>query len=193
MSIHKAPTVKCDKCGQELKNRDTLRNHMLNVHQSIKNCRICGKGFKHQKFLDKHEKIHSTEIVSKCGKAKRNNLPNREPVKKLKCGVCGKGFTNKLNLEKHKTIHRNCQKKYKCNKCGKRFRRSDTLTEHFQTHNVGKKFKCQTCGKAYQTKRGLRRHQEVEMGGIQRNFECFQCKKRFNRKDTWINQNTCIV
>lgn len=127
--------IQCQKCGQR---HDSA--FICNVSEDHK-CRKCGKGFKSQSCLKRHESTHVKE-------------------KNYFCPQCGKGFARRDVLARHIRMH-NGIKPYECELCGKRFTDSGNLACHQQNiHFKMRNHLCLTCGKRFKSKWYLTKHQE---------------------------------
>ena len=103
------------------------------------------------------------------------------------CSHCGKGFKTKSDWRRHIRIHskgrvlyKDMQRSFICNVCGNGYVHSHDLKRHVRTHTGEKPFKCSDCGQAFKRKRNLTEHIRTHTGK-RRPFQCWKCKKRFNR------------
>ena len=115
-SVHeKLKAYKCECCGKEFSQKNTLNTHLKIVHKNEKDhkCDVCEKHFS-QRELKKHLKIvHFLE--------KLNNY---------RCMSCEKKFGDNTSLKRHvKTVHEN-QRQHDCNFCGKFFGIKSGLIMH---------------------------------------------------------------
>ena len=106
------------KCKRKFKSSNGLKNHITLCHKpdSFVTCDICGKGFKQNKHLKQHKKVHEKLPVrcDQCG----TELPNEFRLKQHKeqyhtlvspkCQVCGQIFENRATQRMH---NKTCLKK----------------------------------------------------------------------------------
>ena len=100
----------CIQCGKTFKRQAYLRKHQLTHDaESIYVCQYCSKIFPHDNARAKHEQTHTTG-------------------KELTCTLCNTSFPNKIVLEKHVRQHGN--DKFDCKYCDNSFCSSPGLTRH---------------------------------------------------------------
>ena len=104
--------VKCNVCGKALKNRRTLRRHVMKYHiESMKfverqdakyKCETCDKNFSNTESYNAHARsFHKSE-------------------RSCRCDFCDKSFRVRSNLEDHiKYTHSKGQGFIKCSECNK--------------------------------------------------------------------------
>jgi len=105
----------------ESNNPDDLMSSML---LSFK-CKVCGKGFKHRRSLNRHVKLHSGE-------------------KNFKCQYCTTAFARSDHLKAHLRTHNN-SKPFKCSICQCGYSSPAALKVHIAHHHSKSKFKCVLC------------------------------------------------
>ncbi|RNA16573.1 zinc finger protein 423-like, partial [Brachionus plicatilis] len=88
-------------------------------------CRVCGKGFKHRRSLNRHVKLHSGE-------------------KNFKCPFCTTAFARSDHLKAHIRTHNN-SKPYRCSICQCGYSTQAALKVHIAHHHSKSKFKCVLC------------------------------------------------
>lgn len=105
-------------CTKKLKNRASLRRHLL-VHAPRDHvCAECGKAFSESAKLKRHFLVHTGERPFRCT-----------------FEGCGKRFSLDYNLRTHVRIHTG-EKRFVCpfESCHKRFVQSNNLKVHMLTH-----------------------------------------------------------
>ncbi|XP_028382114.1 zinc finger protein 42 homolog [Phyllostomus discolor] len=111
------------ECAKLLKNRDSLRKHVLLVHGPRNHvCAECGKAFAEKSKLKRHFMVHTGERPFQCT-----------------FKGCGKRFSLAYNLRTHVRVHTG-EKTYVCTfqGCLKRFSQSTNLKNHLLTHTKSK-------------------------------------------------------
>ena len=87
--LHIDVQVKCQQCGKEMKNKKSLRKHILMVHNDVPvKCEQCGKEMKNKTTLARHIKnIHNNSSTF------------------VKCDLCQKNL-KKHSMKSHQAMHR---------------------------------------------------------------------------------------
>ena len=88
-------------------------------------CKVCHKGFKHRRSLNRHVKLHSGE-------------------KNFKCLQCSSAFARSDHLKAHLRTHNN-SKPYKCSVCQCGYNTQAALKVHIAHHHSKSKFRCTLC------------------------------------------------
>ena len=76
--------VDCEECGKTLRDKQVLKNHMINIHTEEMpfKCDKCDKCFKQAGNMKQHQLLHSN-------------------VKNFTCNACEKKFKHKGDLKRH--------------------------------------------------------------------------------------------
>lgn len=130
---------KCGICGQILKTKKYLKQHVL-VHKGHRpyTCSVCGFSFAQKTPYNKHMKVHSG-------------------VRDIVCELCGKAFAVKRMLNQHMESHKN-QNEFLCHICSRSFKSKRYLTDHLRYHEKGHQYKCDICLKDFRRPSELSKH-----------------------------------
>ncbi|XP_041378116.1 uncharacterized protein LOC121390382 [Gigantopelta aegis] len=196
METH-AVANECPICHKVLAKHTNIMIHIDTMHTKQEECvcNICGKKFRHPRYLRLHLGRHSgvkPHVCSVCGKRffATNTLRCHMEVHKDQserqyrhiCSVCGRGFNGKSSLDDHMNKHTGA-KPHSCPLCGVKFGFRSMLYKHHQfVHSNLRPFSCTICPKSYKSKQRLSAHM-VSHTGISR-FNCLQCKKAFSTSST---------
>ncbi|XP_056156675.1 putative transcription factor Ovo-like 1a [Lampris incognitus] len=115
-------------------------------------CKVCQKGFQHQRMLNRHAKCHNQ-------------------TKRHLCTFCGKGFNDTFDLKRHVRTHTGVRP-YKCSLCDKAFTQRCSLESHMKKiHGVTQKYAykerrnklyvCEECGHTAGTQEELGFHHQA--------------------------------
>ena len=137
---------KCTFCNKVYKAKQNLLKHMKMQHtyNPPVACNICGKTFRCENTLQRHQIVHSD-------------------MRPFKCHICHKAFKYRGALYKHMTTH-STEKPHKCDVCHRGFSHINYLRNHYMIHTGEKPHKCQVCGQAFRQKgdhlQHLKKHAE---------------------------------
>jgi KRAB domain-containing zinc finger protein len=148
----------CDICGNRLKTRKSMHNHLKrHFQEKTFKCKDCGKGFRTRSHLERHENFK----------------------KAVKCKVCSFEMKCQYGLQQHEKIH---EKDLKCSQCSYVTTKIYLLKMHKRIHE--KRLKCETCGDSFSFPSFLKSHQLKKQHGIyakgdQEIHSCDKCDSRF--------------
>ncbi|CAI5791048.1 finger 646 [Podarcis lilfordi] len=141
---HKTGHFACSLCSKAYPNLMSLKNHQR-IHYEVKRhrCLDCGKAFKWQRQLLRHQRRPHPCGQSAPGQEREGSLaaPQREqggsgpgeaPPGSFQCQTCPKHFPNRAALRNHSRVH--AKKRFQCSECGKPYRASRSLKRHLRRH-----------------------------------------------------------
>ena len=168
---------KCDVCSKEYKLKGNLANHLIKVHNEVKDekddgktCKICKKIFRDRGKRNRHiQAVHEKNNKVKCLECDKEFSSNdsmmyhiRNIHKKIgmsKCDECGKMCSSIGNLKKHIAQIHDKSTSVSCNICEKKFNSQCNLTQHIiKVHERVEKCKCKLCGKELMSAKGMEYH-----------------------------------
>ncbi|KAL0808599.1 hypothetical protein ABMA28_013040 [Loxostege sticticalis] len=146
----------CANCDRQFKRKNTLAEHMMDVHIE-KKCRHCNLRFVRKKYLFHLNEKHGVSMPT--------------------CGVCGLRTLMQSSLVRHqRNVHLN-EKNKKCQLCSKMFYTQSNLQDHMITHQQNRIFRCDVCAKAFARRGCLKTHCRIHTG--EKPFSCSFCAVSF--------------
>ncbi|KAK0164102.1 hypothetical protein PV328_002765 [Microctonus aethiopoides] len=151
--------ARCGICQEWFNDHTTMLNHLKvhseNVFPKNFSCTTCGKSFKENWQLQRHERSHKRPIATI-----------------YECSVCNKPFPDKARLDTHEKIHI-VDKTYHCPKCNKIFFKELSLITH------------QCTGVSLSTKRNSAKAKTNQKKAtspvvVDKKFKCSKCPEMFD-------------
>jgi len=136
-------------------------------------CKVCGKGFKHRRSLNRHVRLHSGE-------------------KNYKCPHCTTAFARSDHLKAHIRTHNN-SKPYRCAVCQCGYNTQAALKVHIAHHHSKSKFKCVLCNNLeFHSQLALEGHvytKHSNSGAITADMEAFKADHDMVNTTNDLNEN----
>ena len=195
--------MKCDVCQSKIHNTAALKRHLSEVHnqelQKDFKCKLCGKKFLSQGYLNDHTKMHSDNKPFECpecgrkfykkanfSKHMQTHIIKNEKDKNFKCELCEKLFYNKLSLKNHQVVHSDT--KFNCQYCSHQSKFKGSLKSHVKAiHENDKKFECIPCKRTFLQKSELTKHINAFCKYSDRckelKFKCDKCDFAYDAKE----------
>ncbi|XP_059056433.1 zinc finger protein OZF-like isoform X2 [Achroia grisella] len=153
---HQKPEYLCGECNRKFRRKNTLAEHMMDVHIE-KKCSNCDLKFVRKKLLFHMNEVHDAPIPT--------------------CGICGLRTLLQSALVRHqRNVHLN-EKDKRCSICEKAFYTQSNLQDHMITHDQNRVFNCGVCAKTFARKECYRAHYRIHTG--ERPFACNLCNAAF--------------
>ncbi|XP_049587132.1 zinc finger protein 184 isoform X2 [Syngnathus scovelli] len=147
--------------------KETVGNALASEKNESKLCQYCGKSFKFQSALVRHERVHTRE-------------------KPYKCDICGKAFGQSYFLRVHELTHWPV-KRYNCTACKKSFSHYSNAKNHTcrppggQPSNLLAKpsltYTCHICKNILDSLQKFNKHMRGHIGT--KLYRCLYCDKLF--------------
>ena len=191
----------CLKCQKVFESTASMRKHAetckadWNETKSEKvrySCHECGKSFRNQAYLNRHQESHIGSF--ECENCKKL-LNGKEELAKhkrfcdarieislkgsIKCEICSEEFEDAKFYRDHYLRHTN---PYHCEKCGKYFVKIGTLHKHTCQIEV-KAERCPICSKMFSNYQNCQLHQKFQHGV---DLHCSRCEAKFTEKKDYL-------
>ncbi|CAL8354369.1 unnamed protein product [Boreogadus saida] len=124
----------CPRCEETCSSLEELRTHMES-HTRYP-CATCGKQFKLENALKKHEQVHRDECRY--------------------CALCDKYFVKTSHFKKHMRFH--VKRESKCPHCDGVFLRLASFKIHLRSHVDERPYQCPCCVECYSVKSDFEKH-----------------------------------
>lgn len=125
----------CPKCNENFGSPEELDTHML-VHQKSFPCGICGKKFKVEYALKKHEEGHQHD--------------------QYYCSLCQKHFMKLSHYKRHVQVHD--RRESRCPHCDGVFLKLTAFKYHLRTHTLERPYQCTCCIETFEHEEELEQH-----------------------------------
>lgn len=148
----------CPKCNQTFSGAEELEAHMK-VHLKSFPCDTCGKKFKVEYALKKHQQGHHSE--------------------QYYCSLCRKRFIKLSHYKRHLVVHG--RRETKCPHCDGVFLKLTAFKYHLRTHTRERPHQCSCCIETFQEKEDLEqhclKHRKLKK---ERPYSCTRCDLAFS-------------
>lgn len=125
----------CPKCNRTFSGAEELEAHMR-LHLKSFPCDTCGKKFKVEYALKKHQQFHQSEPYY--------------------CSLCHKRFIKLSHYKRHLMVHG--RRETKCPHCDGVFLKVTAFKYHLRTHTEERPHQCSCCIETFQEKDELEQH-----------------------------------
>ncbi|XP_070768925.1 zinc finger protein 420-like [Enoplosus armatus] len=147
----------CPKCDETFSSPEELEAHM-GVHEKSYICNTCGKKFKVEYALKKHEQGHQDE--------------------QYYCSLCRKRFIKLSHYKRHIMVHD--RRESRCPHCDSVFLQLTALKYHLRTHTEERPYQCTCCIETFEEKEDLEQHcLKHRKFKRQRPYSCTRCDFAF--------------
>ncbi|XP_045904129.1 zinc finger protein 665-like [Micropterus dolomieu] len=148
----------CPKCDETFSSPEELETHM-GVHEKSYSCNTCGKKFKVEYALKKHEQGHKDE--------------------QYYCSLCRKRFIKLSHYKRHIMVHD--RRESRCPHCDSVFLKLTALKYHLRTHTEERPHQCTCCIETFEEKEELEQHcLKHRKFKRQRPYSCTRCDFAFS-------------
>nr|XP_020469981.1 zinc finger protein 585A-like [Monopterus albus] len=148
----------CPKCNETFNSPEELETHM-GVHEKSYTCSTCGKKFKVEYALKKHEQGHENELYY--------------------CSLCCKRFSKLSHYKRHIMVH--SRRESRCPHCDSVFLKLTALKYHLRTHTEERPYQCTCCIETFEEKEDLEQHRFKHRKFKQeRPYSCTRCDYAFS-------------
>ncbi|XP_017280167.1 zinc finger protein 91-like [Kryptolebias marmoratus] len=159
LEIHvKENSGTCPKCNKSFSSAGELEAHLV-VHNNTYPCSTCGKKFKVEYALKKHEQSHQNE--------------------QYYCSLCHKHFFKVSHYKRHLMVHdrRECR----CPHCDSVFLKLTAFKYHLRTHTEERPYQCSCCIETFEEKEDLEKHcLKHRKMKKERPYSCTRCDYAFS-------------
>ena len=205
LSVH--TPAECDECKKYLRNKQSLYQHKLKVHNTHNlakvTCELCGKQFSSLYITEHKAVMHQTQGLRKCKQCDfetysrsvlqnhRNKVHNSDT---FPCSLCGKVFqTSKIRYDHESKLHglgksKSEEKLLTCEACGKTFNQNNKLQGHMRRlHDTSSTYDCQICEKQFHSLEYLKKH----VRGHEEKRPCPYCSKMYTFASMVYHKRNC--
>ncbi|XP_020495400.2 zinc finger protein 585A [Labrus bergylta] len=147
----------CPKCDEKFSSPEELEAHM-GAHEKTYTCNTCGKKFKVEYALKKHEQGHQNE--------------------QYYCSLCRKRFIKLSHYKRHIMVHD--RRESRCPHCDSVFLQITAFKYHLRTHKEERPYQCTCCIETFEEKEDLDQHcLKHRKFKKQRPYSCTRCDSAF--------------
>lgn len=159
LQIHlKEDNGTCPKCNKTFSGAEELEAH-VRVHLKSFSCDTCGKTFKVEYALKKHQQGHQTQ--------------------QYYCSLCRKRFLKLSHYKRHLMVH--SRRETKCPHCDGVFLKLMAFKYHLRTHTKERPHQCSCCIETFQEKEDLEQHcLKHRKFKKERPYSCTRCDLAFS-------------
>ncbi|XP_077428115.1 uncharacterized protein LOC144055734 [Vanacampus margaritifer] len=147
----------CARCDRSFGSPEELKAH-LEAHAAAYLCSVCGRRFKVEAVLRKHEEKHKGQHYH--------------------CAVCSRHFGEPAQYKRHVEMHD--RRESKCPHCDGVFLKHSTFKYHLQTHTKERPHQCTYCMDTFVHDEDLERHRlKHRKFRKERPYKCTRCEAAF--------------